>query len=302
MASDAAWLRLERGQCQYVIRAPRQFSGRRRRIPSPHACEDDYGQPDDRRPASPAPPAPAFDLPGTDGKRHTLDVGPRRERHRRDVHLQPLSVREGGGRQDRRATWRELAQHGVGSIAIMSNDPAAYPEDSFDSMKAFAAQHAFTFPYVIDETQDVARAYGAVCTPDFFGFDRDLQLVYRGRLDASGRSADPTATRELFDAMRRRRAHGQRVRRPASVGRLLDQVEAGLAVTRSRNARSASSTTSGCSAISACPQSGIVTTFASGSAVDQALGILRRRHDVARAEDHERRAADLRRAARRPRA
>jgi hypothetical protein len=69
-------------------------------------------------------------------------------------------------------------------------------------MRAFAARHAMTFPYVLDETQDVARAYGAVCTPDFFGFDRDLKLVYRGRLDASGRSSDPTAARELFDAMR----------------------------------------------------------------------------------------------------
>ncbi len=85
---------------------------------------------------------------------------------------------------------RELATHGVGSIAIMSNDPADYPDDSFDNMKAFAARHGFTFPYVIDETQDVARAYGAVCTPDFFGFDRDLALAYRGRLDAP--AARPT--------------------------------------------------------------------------------------------------------------
>ena len=96
----------------------------------------------------------------------------------------------------------ELAPLGVGSIAIMSNDPAAYPEDSFDRMKTFAAQHRFPFPYVIDETQDVGRAYAAVCTPDFFGYDRDLKLAYRGRLDASGRSDDPTAARELFTAMR----------------------------------------------------------------------------------------------------
>jgi len=68
-------------------------------------------------------------------------------------------------------------------------------------MKIFAAQNQFTFPYVIDDTQEVARAYDAVCTPDFFGFDRDLMLAYRGRLDASGRSSDPQATRELFDAM-----------------------------------------------------------------------------------------------------
>ena len=95
----------------------------------------------------------------------------------------------------------ELARHGVGSIAIMSNDVAAYPADSFDNMKGFAAQNHFTFPYVIDETQEVARAYDAVCTPDFFGFDQDLLLAYRGRLDASGRSSDPHASRELFDAM-----------------------------------------------------------------------------------------------------
>jgi hypothetical protein len=68
-------------------------------------------------------------------------------------------------------------------------------------MKAFAARHGFPFPYVIDETQEVARTYGAVCTPDFFGFDRDGKLAYRGRLDASGRSPDPSAPRELFDAM-----------------------------------------------------------------------------------------------------
>jgi peroxiredoxin len=94
-----------------------------------------------------------------------------------------------------------LAQLGIGSIAIMSNDAAAYPADSFDNMKTFAAEHGFRFPYVIDESQDVARAYDAMCTPDFFGFDRDLALAYHGRLDASGRNSDPTAARELFDAM-----------------------------------------------------------------------------------------------------
>jgi hypothetical protein len=96
---------------------------------------------------------------------------------------------------------RDLAALGVGSVAIMSNDPADYPEDSFANMQAFAATHGFPFPYVVDESQDVARAYGAVCTPDFFGYDRDLRLVYRGRLDSSGRSSDPTAARELYGAM-----------------------------------------------------------------------------------------------------
>jgi hypothetical protein len=95
----------------------------------------------------------------------------------------------------------ELARHGVGSIAVMSNDPTEYAEDSFDNMKEWATRYRFPFPYVIDETQDVARAYGAVCTPDFFGFDKDLKLAYRGRLDASGRSSDPEAERELYKAM-----------------------------------------------------------------------------------------------------
>jgi len=84
---------------------------------------------------------------------------------------------------------RELATHGVGSIAIMSNDPADYPEDSFDNMARVARDHAFPFPYVIDETQEVARAWGAVCTPDFFGFNAELKLQYRGRLDASRKEA-----------------------------------------------------------------------------------------------------------------
>lgn len=91
---------------------------------------------------------------------------------------------------------------GIGAVAIMPNDTLSYPEDSFLNMKAFAAEHGFTFPYVIDDTQAVARAYGAVCTPDFFGFDAGLGLQYRGRLDASRKeTAPPDARRELFDAM-----------------------------------------------------------------------------------------------------
>jgi hypothetical protein len=83
----------------------------------------------------------------------------------------------------------------------MSNDPADYPEDSFENMRKVAAQYRYPFPYVIDETQNVARAYGAVCTPDFFGYNAALALQYRGRIDASGREAAPNARRELFDAM-----------------------------------------------------------------------------------------------------
>ena len=99
------------------------------------------------------------------------------------------------------AQCRELAPHGVGAIAIMPNDTVAYPADSFENMKAFARQHEFPFPYVIDEAQAVARAYDAACTPDFFGFDRDLGLRYRGRLDASRLEPVPDARRDLFEAM-----------------------------------------------------------------------------------------------------
>ena len=99
---------------------------------------------------------------------------------------------------------RELAALGVGSVAIMSNDVAVYPEDSFENMALLAQRLDFPFPYLHDETQFVARAYGAVCTPDFFGYNSNLELQYRGRLDASGRNpAPPDAPRELFAAMRR---------------------------------------------------------------------------------------------------
>src|SRR5207344_2046974 len=91
-----------------------------------------------------------------------------------------------------------LREMGIGTIAIMPNDAATYREDSFDNMKAFAAKHGFTFPYVIDETQDVARAYGAQCTPDFFGFNAQDELQYRGRLDASRTTLVPNAHRDLF--------------------------------------------------------------------------------------------------------
>jgi peroxiredoxin len=83
----------------------------------------------------------------------------------------------------------------------MPNDTQSYAEDSFDNMKRFAREHRFPFPYVIDETQEVARAYDAKCTPDFFGFNGDDELQYRGRLDASRTSLVPDARRELFEAM-----------------------------------------------------------------------------------------------------
>ena len=147
-------------------------------------------------------PAVDFDLPGTDGRRHTLADcrGPNGllvmficnhcpfvkaviDRIVRDCH--------------------ELAALGVGSVAIMSNDVAVYPEDSFENMALLAQRLDFPFLYLHDETQSVARAYGAVCTPDFFGYNASLELQYRGRLDASGRNpAPPDAPRELFAAIR----------------------------------------------------------------------------------------------------
>lgn len=96
----------------------------------------------------------------------------------------------------------ELKQHGVNAIAIMSNDPNDYPEDSFDNMIRIAKEWAYPFPYVWDETQEVAKAYGAVCTPDFFGFNSRLELHYRGRLDASRKeAAPPDVRRDLFEGM-----------------------------------------------------------------------------------------------------
>ncbi|MEI8385685.1 MAG: thioredoxin family protein [Nitrosomonadaceae bacterium] len=150
-----------------------------------------------------------FDLPGVDGKRYNLSaargesglllmficnhcpyVKVIRERIVRDV--------------------KELRQYGIGTIAIMSNDPADYPEDSFENMAKISQEFDFPFPYVWDQTQQVAKDYGAVCTPDFFGFNSSLELQYRGRLDASRKEAAPAdVRRELFDAMKQVSTTGQ---------------------------------------------------------------------------------------------
>jgi len=96
----------------------------------------------------------------------------------------------------------DLTAHGVGFVTISANDAEAYPEDSFDNMKLFADKHDFTFPYLYDEDQSVARIYGAACTPDFFGFNGALELQYRGRLDASRNSAGSAGLRrDLYEAM-----------------------------------------------------------------------------------------------------
>lgn len=105
---------------------------------------------------------------------------------------------------------RELRTYGIGSVAVMSNDPTEYPEDSWDNMVRIARELDFPFPYVLDENQAVAKAYGAVCTPDFFGFNARRELQYRGRLDASRKETAPEdARRELFEAMREVAATGR---------------------------------------------------------------------------------------------
>ncbi len=97
----------------------------------------------------------------------------------------------------------ELMEYGVNTVAIMSNDPAEYEEDSFENMQKVAHDFSFSFPYLLDETQQVAKAYGAVCTPDFFGYNEKMQLQYRGRLDKSRKeTAAADVKRDLFDAMK----------------------------------------------------------------------------------------------------
>jgi peroxiredoxin len=105
---------------------------------------------------------------------------------------------------------KELEAHGIKAVAISSNDAAHYPDDSFDNMRRFAEVHGFTFPYLYDESQAVARAYDAACTPDFFGFNASDELQYRGRLDESRKEAAPAHVhRDLFEAMKQIAATGQ---------------------------------------------------------------------------------------------
>lgn len=98
---------------------------------------------------------------------------------------------------------KALQELGIGVVAISSNDVTTYPQDGPDQMADLAREQGFSFPYLYDESQDVARAFGAACTPDFFGYNADGELQYRGRLDASNRAAGPAdARRELFEAMK----------------------------------------------------------------------------------------------------
>ena len=153
--------------------------------------------------------APAFRLPATDGRIYTLDElrGPKGTLVMFICNHCPY-VQAVLERIVRDA--RDLAAHGVATVAISSNDATAYPEDSFERMAETAAAHGFPFPYLYDESQDVARRYQAVCTPDFFGFDAGLGLQYRGRLDASGKNRAPAgARRDLFEAMKAVAATGR---------------------------------------------------------------------------------------------
>jgi peroxiredoxin len=153
--------------------------------------------------------APDFRLPATDGKRYALDdvAGAKGTVIVFICNHCPYVIAV----IDRLvADARVLMGEGFGFAAICSNDAASYPDDSFDKMKAFAKAYDFAFPYLHDETQAVARAYGAVCTPDFFGFGPDCKLKYRGRLDEGRTQAPPkNARRELVEAMRAIATTGQ---------------------------------------------------------------------------------------------
>ena len=147
--------------------------------------------------------APDFSLPGVDGKTYSLqDIKGENGtlvmficNHCPYVKaiIEPLAAE---------ATL--LQGQGIGVVAIMPNDTVNYPDDSFENMKLFSQENGFTFPYLIDESQQVARSYDAICTPDFFGFNKDLELQYRGRFDATtpGRQAAANDPRDLLEAMK----------------------------------------------------------------------------------------------------
>lgn len=144
--------------------------------------------------------APEFSLPGVDGKTYSLaDI--KGEKGTLIVFICNHCPYVKSVIDRIVAAAGDLEAMGIKTAAICANDAESYPDDSFDNMKIFAAEHGFTFPYLHDESQQVAKAYDAVCTPDFFGFDADFGLQYRGRLDESRREAVPGARRELYEAM-----------------------------------------------------------------------------------------------------
>ncbi len=162
--------------------------------------------------------APDFTLTGTDGKKYSLDDVKGKNglvvmficNHCPFVKaIIDKIVRD----------MNELKELGVGSVAIMSNNATEYPEDSFENMRKLSTDKNFPFPYLIDETQETAKQFGAVCTPDFFGFNANLKLQYRGRLDDAGMNNKPDDTRDLFNAMSEiaKTGHGPVVQK-ASIG------------------------------------------------------------------------------------
>ena len=146
--------------------------------------------------------APEFSLPGTDGRTWTRDdcLGPRGLLVMFICNHCPYvqAINHKLVRDTKR-----LISLGIGCVAIMPNDTAAYPEDDLEHMRSMVKDIGYPFPYLIDESQSVARAYGAVCTPDFFGYNPSLQLQYRGRLDECGAKSDCDDARpELFLGMK----------------------------------------------------------------------------------------------------
>ncbi len=145
--------------------------------------------------------APDFSLPGVDGKNYTLDDvrGPNGTLVMFICNHCPYVIAITARLV---ADIRVLQDNGIGVIAVMSNDTVSHPADSFENMKIFSEENYFNFPYVMDETQEVGRAYDAICTPDFFGFNADLELQYRGRLDEGTTNQPPPDTRrDLLEAM-----------------------------------------------------------------------------------------------------
>ena len=142
-----------------------------------------------------------FSLPGTDGKTYTL-ADARGENGTLIMFIcnHCPYVKSVLDRIIRDAS--DLQVLGIGIAAISANDANDYPEDGFDNMARLATAMAFPFPYLYDESQAVAHAYGAACTPDFFGFNGQGELQYRGRLDDSGTRPKPGARRDLFEAMK----------------------------------------------------------------------------------------------------
>jgi peroxiredoxin len=145
--------------------------------------------------------APDFKLLGTDGKYWTL-ADAKGERGLLVMFICNHCPYVKAIRERLVSDLRELKSLGVNTIAISSNDTVNYPDDSYENMKLIANEFDFSFPYVFDETQEVAKAYSAVCTPDFFGFNKDLELQYRGRFDDAGRNPAPVSSRDLFKAMK----------------------------------------------------------------------------------------------------